>query len=207
MKRIIAEHLLNIGAVHLRADDPFTWTSGLKAPIYCDNRLTLSYPNVRRDIIKGFVELTKDVRADVVAGTATAGIPHAALLSDQLDLPMIYVRSSAKGHGKKNQIEGKLTEGDRVILVEDLISTGGSVLQAAEALQKAGAIIEVIVAIFTYEFPRADEAFQKANIPVKVLTSYSTLLEVAKEKGMITSEEERRLALWRQDPTSDAWMK
>lgn len=207
MDRKIAEHLLNIGAVHLQPNDPFTWTSGIKSPIYCDNRLTLSYPNVRRDIIQGFTELVKDIQADVVAGTATAGIPHAALLSEQLHLPMVYVRGSAKGHGKKNQIEGKITEGQKVILVEDLISTGGSVIQAAEALKNAGAHVELIVAIFTYEFKEAKEAFERVNIPVKVLTTYSTLLQVAKEKEMISSEEEKRLALWRTDPTSEAWMK
>ncbi len=208
MKEKMAEHLLKIGAVHLQPNDPFTWTSGLKSPIYCDNRLTLSYPEVRRDIVQGFMELVKNHTdaVDVIAGTATAGIPHAALLSEALGLPMVYVRGSAKGHGKQNQIEGKIEKGQRVVLVEDLISTGGSVIQAAEALRAAGAEVVAIVAIFTYEFQKAEDALKTADLPTYVLTSYSTLLGVAKEQGMISSAEEERLAEWRKDPTQTAWM-
>ncbi|WP_332690123.1 orotate phosphoribosyltransferase [Halalkalibacter lacteus] len=206
MKEQIAKHLLDIGAVHLRPNDPFTWTSGMKSPIYCDNRLTLSYPKVRKDIIVGFVELLEKIEVDVIAGTATAGIPHAALLADKLELPMIYVRGSAKGHGKQNQIEGKIEKGQKVVLVEDLISTGGSVIQAAEALRSNGAEVVAIVAIFTYEFQKAYDALKEANIPTYVLTSYSTLLEVAKGKGTITADQVQRLNEWRKDPTSQDWM-
>ncbi|GAE33888.1 orotate phosphoribosyltransferase [Halalkalibacter akibai] len=206
MKQEIANHLLDIGAVHLRPTEPFTWTSGIKSPIYCDNRLTLSYPHVRKDIIAGFVELVKDMEVDVIAGTATAGIPHAALLADALDLPMSYVRGSAKGHGKQNQIEGKIEKGQKVVLVEDLISTGGSVIQAAEALRAVGAEVVAVVAIFTYEFPKAYDAFNEANLKAHVLTSYSTLLEVANNKGTITEEQAERLNQWRKNPSNEAWM-
>jgi orotate phosphoribosyltransferase len=206
MKDQIARHLLDIGAVHLRPTNPFTWTSGIKSPIYCDNRLTLSYPHVRKDIIAGFVDLIKNIEVDVIAGTATAGIPHAALLADALDLPMIYVRGSAKGHGKQNQIEGKIEQGQKVVLVEDLISTGGSVIQAAEALKASGAEVVAVVAIFTYEFQKAYDALKAANLETHVLTSYQTLLEAAKAKGTITSEQVERLNEWRKDPSSQAWM-
>ena len=206
MKEQIAKHLLDIGAVHLRPNDPFTWTSGIKSPIYCDNRLTLSFPSVRKEIINGFSSLLEKVEVDVIAGTATAGIPHAALLADQLDLPMVYVRGSAKGHGKQNQIEGKIEKGQKVVLVEDLISTGGSVIQAAEALRESGAEVVAIVAIFTYEFQKAYDALEEADLPTYVLTSYSTLLSVAKEQGTITSDQENRLNEWRKDPASQAWM-
>ncbi|GAE24186.1 orotate phosphoribosyltransferase [Halalkalibacter wakoensis JCM 9140] len=206
MKELIAKHLLEIGAVHLRPQDPFTWTSGIKSPIYCDNRLTLSYPEVRKDIIAGFANLLEGMEVDVIAGTATAGIPHAALLADHLDLPMAYVRGSAKGHGKQNQIEGKVEKGQKVVLVEDLISTGGSVIQAAEALRASGAEVVAIVAIFTYEFQKAYDAFQEANLPTYVITSYSTLLQVAKEKGTISADQVERLNEWRKDPSSEAWM-
>ncbi|NEU29433.1 orotate phosphoribosyltransferase [bacterium LRH843] len=208
MKEQIAEHLLTIGAVHLQPNDPFTWTSGIKSPIYCDNRLTLSYPNVRRDIIKGFVEQIKEhiSEVDVIAGTATAGIPHAALLSEALDLPMVYVRGSAKGHGKQNQIEGRIEKGQKIVLVEDLISTGGSVIQAAEALRAEGAEVVAVVAIFTYEFKKAEDALKEANLPAYILTSYSTLLNVAQDKGTISSEEVERLAKWRKDPAKTEWM-
>ncbi|TWI55743.1 orotate phosphoribosyltransferase [Halalkalibacter nanhaiisediminis] len=208
MKERIAQHLLDIGAVHLRPNDPFTWTSGIKSPIYCDNRLTLSYPHVRRDIIKGFAEQIreniKDV--DIIAGTATAGIPHAALLSEALDLPMIYVRGSAKGHGKQNQIEGKVEKGQKVVLVEDLISTGGSVIQAAEALRASGAEVVAVLAIFTYEFKKSEDAFTAANLPTYILTTYSTLLKVAQENGTLSINEVERLAEWRKDPKQTAWM-
>ncbi|ARK31061.1 orotate phosphoribosyltransferase [Halalkalibacter krulwichiae] len=206
MREKIANHLLEIGAVHLQPTNPFTWTSGIKSPIYCDNRLTLSYPHVRKDIITGFVKLLEGIEVDVIAGTATAGIPHAALLADALDLPMVYVRGSAKGHGKQNQIEGKIEKGQKVVLVEDLISTGGSVIQAAEALKASGADVVAVIAIFTYEFQKANDALKEANLPTHILTSYSTLLNVAKEKGTITAEQVQRLNEWRKDPSSQSWM-
>ncbi|MCM3759389.1 orotate phosphoribosyltransferase [Alkalihalobacillus oceani] len=209
MRERIARYLLDIEAVHLRPNQPFTWTSGIRSPIYCDNRLTLSYPEVRRTIIQGFVDYVKTEKmdVDVIAGTATAGIPHAALLSEALELPMIYVRGSAKGHGKQNQIEGKVEPGQKVILVEDLISTGGSVIQAAEALRENGVEVVGVVAIFTYEFKKAEEALKEAKLPTYILTSYSELLKVAMENGTLTEEEKERLAEWRKDPASTDWIK
>ncbi|GAE29184.1 orotate phosphoribosyltransferase [Alkalihalobacillus hemicellulosilyticus] len=209
MKEIIAKHLLTIEAVHLQPNEPFTWTSGIKSPIYCDNRLTLSYPSVRKDIIKGFVELYNEhiKKADVIAGTATAGIPHAALLADALELPMAYVRGSAKGHGKQNQIEGKVERGQKVVLVEDLISTGGSVVKAAEALREAGAEVVAVVAIFTYEFQKAVETMKDANIPTYILTNYSTLVEVASQNGYIHKDDVTKLSKWRNDPQSIEWLE
>ncbi|MCK0470695.1 orotate phosphoribosyltransferase [Halalkalibacter sp. APA_J-10(15)] len=208
MKESIAKHLLTIEAVHLQPNEPFTWTSGIKSPIYCDNRLTLSFPSVRKDIIKGFVELYNEhiKKADVIAGTATAGIPHAALLADALELPMAYVRGSAKGHGKQNQIEGKVERGQKVVLVEDLISTGGSVVKAAEALREAGAEVVAVVAIFTYEFQKAEVTMQNANIPTYILTNYSTLVEVASQNGYIKQADVAKLNKWRNDPQSLEWM-
>ncbi|MBP3952094.1 orotate phosphoribosyltransferase [Bacillus suaedae] len=209
MKETIAKHLLDIEAVHLQPNDPFTWTSGMKSPIYCDNRLTLSYPAVRKDIVTAFTQLIEENNlndVDVIAGTATAGIPHAALLAEKLELPMVYVRGSAKGHGKQNQIEGKIAKGQKVILVEDLISTGGSVIQAAEALRAAGAEVIAVVAIFTYEFQKATDAFKEANLQSYIITSYSTLLNVAKENGMIAAADVSKLSEWRKDPTSTEWM-
>ncbi|MCM3713135.1 orotate phosphoribosyltransferase [Halalkalibacter oceani] len=209
MRERIARYLLDIEAVHLRPNQPFTWTSGIRSPIYCDNRLTLSYPEVRRTIIQGFVDYvkTEKIDVDVIAGTATAGIPHAALLSEALELPMIYVRGSAKGHGKQNQIEGKVEPGQKVILVEDLISTGGSVIQAAEALRENDVEVVGVVAIFTYEFKKAEEALKEAKLPTYILTSYSELLKVAMENGTLTEEEMERLAEWRKDPASTDWIK
>lgn len=209
MRERIARYLLDIEAVHLRPNQPFTWTSGIRSPIYCDNRLTLSYPEVRRAIIQGFVDYvkTEKIDVDVIAGTATAGIPHAALLSEALELPMIYVRGSAKGHGKQNQIEGKVEPGQKVILVEDLISTGGSVIQAAEALRENDVEVVGVVAIFTYEFKKAEEALKEAKLPAYILTSYSELLKVAMENGTLTEEEMERLAEWRKDPASTDWIK
>lgn len=205
----IANHLLSIGAVHLQPNDPFTWTSGIKSPIYCDNRLTLSYPHVRQDIIKEFVQLIEKhvTEVDVIAGTATAGIPHAALLSDALHLPMVYVRGSAKEHGRQNQIEGNIEKGQKVVLVEDLISTGGSVLQAAAALEQAGAEVVAIVAIFSYEFTEAAQAFKQKQIPTYILTTYSTLLQVAEQNGTLSPEEKKRLVLWRENPKANTWME
>ncbi|MFA9456151.1 orotate phosphoribosyltransferase [Halalkalibacter sp. AB-rgal2] len=208
MKESIAKHLLTIEAVHLQPNEPFTWTSGIKSPIYCDNRLTLSFPSVRKDIIKGFVELYNEhiKKADVIAGTATAGIPHAALLADALELPMAYVRGSAKGHGKQNQIEGKVERGQKVVLVEDLISTGGSVVKAAEALREAGAEVVAVLAIFTYEFQKAEVTMQNANIPTYILTNYSTLVEVASQNGYIKQADVAKLNKWRNNPQSLEWM-
>lgn len=204
MKNWIAEKLLEIEAVSLKPNDPFTWASGLKSPIYCDNRLTLSFPEVRREIAIGLKEivLEKFPGVELVAGTATAGIPHAAWVSELLDLPMCYVRSKAKGHGKGNQIEGKAGAGQKVVVVEDLISTGGSVITAVEALREAGCEVVGVVSIFTYELEKGKELLADAQIGAYSLTDFSTLVKVAEAKGYIEEEEMVSLAEWKKDPVS-----
>ncbi|MGG4450893.1 orotate phosphoribosyltransferase [Brevibacillus sp. HB1.2] len=198
----IAANLLEIGAVHLRPEQPFTWTSGIKSPIYCDNRITMSYPHVRRAIARAFADLIKEQYPDaqVVAGTATAGIPHAAWVAELLDLPMIYVRDKAKGHGRQNQIEGALAAGQKVVVIEDLISTGGSSLKAAQAVQAEGGEVLGVVAIFSYQFPDAQALFEDAGIPCSTISNYTALLEIASEQGVITSEQEKVLGEWRKSP-------
>jgi orotate phosphoribosyltransferase len=202
MKKEIAESLLEIEAVSLQPDNPFTWSSGLKSPIYCDNRLTLSYPAVRRKVAKGLKDLIEQrfPEAEMVAGTATAGIPHAAWVSELLDLPMCYVRSKAKGHGKGNQIEGKVTEGQKVVVVEDLISTGGSVIEAVQALRDAGCQVLGVVSIFTYELAKGEQQLKSSNIEAYSLTDFSTLAKIAEQKGLITPENLSSLEEWKQDP-------
>ncbi|MFX3622613.1 MAG: orotate phosphoribosyltransferase [Ectobacillus sp.] len=208
MKKQIAAHLLNIGAVFLQPNEPFTWSSGMKSPIYCDNRLTLSYPNVRKDIAKGLQELIETHYPDVevIAGTATAGIPHAAWVSDRMDLPMCYVRSKAKSHGKGNQIEGKVQKGQKVVVIEDLISTGGSAITCVEALREAGCEVLGIAAIFTYELQAGKERLQEADVPAHCLCDYSTLVEVAAEQGKIAEADMKKLQQWRQNPADEAWV-
>ncbi len=198
MKQRIAKHLLEIGAVELKPQDPFTWTSGIKSPIYTDNRLTLAYPAVRREIAQGLAELTKQhhPEAEVIAGTATAGIPHAAWVADLLELPMSYIRSSAKGHGKQNQIEGKIEPGDKVVIIEDLISTGKSSIAAVQAVREAGAEVLGVVGIFTYGFQQAEQAFHEIKSSYVTLTSYQELLKVAQEEGKLTEEELSQLQKW-----------
>lgn len=198
----IAKHLLEIKAVSLSPTAPFTWASGLKSPIYCDNRVTMSYPVVRRQIAQGLAQLIQDTygEIDVVAGTATAGIPHAAWVAEILDLPMIYIRSSAKKHGKGNQIEGVLHEGQRVVVIEDLISTGGSVLEATDAVENAGGKVLGVAAIFTYELAQATKQFSAKNMAFTTLTQYSTLIEVARENGVISENELKLLMQWRENP-------
>ncbi|MEH7389134.1 orotate phosphoribosyltransferase [Bacillus sp. JJ1503] len=202
MHRKIAESLLEIKAVALKPNDPFTWSSGLRAPIYCDNRLTLSYPTVRKEIANGLKEtvLAKFPDAELIAGTATAGIPHAAWVSDLMDLPMCYVRSKPKGHGQGNQIEGKAEAGQKVVVVEDLISTGGSVITAVEALRKAGCIVLGVVAIFSYQLQKGRELLENADITAYTLTDFETLSEIAREKGYIQEEDMKKLSEWRNDP-------
>ncbi|MBS8263397.1 orotate phosphoribosyltransferase [Mesobacillus boroniphilus] len=203
MKKEVAEALLEIEAVSLQPENPFTWSSGLKSPIYCDNRLTLSYPAVRRKVAEGLKNLISEhfPEAEMVAGTATAGIPHAAWVSELLDLPMSYVRSKAKGHGKGNQIEGKVTEGQKVVVVEDLISTGGSVIEAVQALREAGCDVVGVVAIFTYEMEKGIQQLDSANISAYSLTDFTTLANLAEEKGLITKENLYSLAEWRKNPS------
>lgn len=198
----IAAQLLKIEAVHLRPDQPFTWTSGIKSPIYCDNRITMSFPYVRGLIADQFVRLIQEQYADVdvIAGTATAGIPHAAWVSERMNLPMIYVRDKAKGHGRQNQIEGKLLQGQKVVVIEDLISTGGSSLKAAQAVQAEGGEVLGVIAIFSYQFPDADQIFADAGIPFTTISNYSALLQAATEAGIITEEQEKLLTSWRQSP-------
>lgn len=200
----IATALLDIDAVTLRPKQPFTWSSGLKSPIYCDNRLTISYPEVRHLIAKSFVQRIRDEypEVEVIAGTSTSGIPHAAWVSDLMGLPMVYARGSAKGHGKQNQVEGKLNPGQKTVVIEDLISTGGSAIKAAEALREAGAEVLGIVAIFTYELAAAKSNFQSKDIPYISLSNYSTLIEVASNMNHIDNAELQLLKKWRENPES-----
>lgn len=207
MKKEIAAHLLEIGAVSLQPQEPFTWSSGLKSPIYCDNRLTLAYPNVRSKIADGLTALIRAHFSNVeaIAGTATAGIPHAAWVSERLNLPMCYVRNQAKGHGKGKQIEGKVDKGQKVVVVEDLISTGGSSLNAVRALREAGCQVLGIVAIFTYGLEKAKQAFAENNVEVYTLTDYDTLIETAVELGVVTEQDLTTLRKWRENP--EEWGK
>ncbi len=203
LNKRIAKALLQIKAVSVvDKNHLFTWASGIKSPIYCDNRMTMSFPEVRALIADGFAEIVKErfQNVDVIAGTATAGIPHAAWLAERLDLPMVYVRNSAKGHGKGNQIEGADVASKRVVLIEDLISTGGSSLQAVAALREAGAEVLVVAAIFSYNFNEASERFGAANVPFLSLTDYQTLLPVAVEQGYIGESDCAELANWRLNP-------
>jgi orotate phosphoribosyltransferase len=209
MKQTIAKHLLEIKAVYLQPNEPFTWSSGMKSPIYCDNRLTLSYPEIRNQIADGLSGLIKEhfSDVDVVAGTATAGIPHAAWVSDKLNLPMCYVRSKAKGHGKGNQIEGQVKENQKVVVIEDLISTGGSAITAVEALREAGCEVLGIVSIFTYGLSAGEEKLVEANVVAKSLCDYNTLLEVAVKEGYVNEQDLNKLKMWRENPTSEAWLE
>ncbi|MEH6987849.1 MULTISPECIES: orotate phosphoribosyltransferase [Bacillales] len=202
MKHKIAEKLLDIKAVALNPNDPFTWSSGLRAPIYCDNRLTLSYPEVRKEIAAGLqaIILNKFPEAELIAGTATAGIPHAAWVSGNMELPMCYVRSKAKGHGKGKQIEGQANKGQKVVVVEDLISTGGSAITAVKALREAGCEVLGVAAIFTYQLEKGKEMLAEENIKAYTLTDIEALTEVAVEKGFIQEEDMNKLIEWRKDP-------
>ncbi|WP_065377922.1 orotate phosphoribosyltransferase [Gemella sanguinis] len=199
LERKIAKNLLEIEAVALRPNDYFTWTSGIKSPIYCDNRITMSYPKIRREIAAGLSEVIKKnfPEVEVVAGTATAGIPHAAWVSEVLDLPMIYVRDSAKKHGKTNQIEGRLLEGQKVVIIEDLISTGLSSLKVAKALEEAGAVVLGVVAIFSYELKKAQDAFEADKVEYYTLTNYNFLIEEAVASNYIKQEDVEKLLEWR----------
>lgn len=194
----IAHALLSIGAVELRPNDPFTWASGIQSPMYCDNRLTMSSPVIRNQIAKALAKNIQEFfpQTDVVAGTATAGIPHAAWVSDVLNLPMVYVRSKAKEHGRGNQIEGKLAANQKVVVIEDLISTGGSSIDAVKALQNQGCEVLGVVCIFTYHLNRADEMFKQAGIPYVSLTNFDALIEVASKENKISNEDKPQLMEW-----------
>lgn len=198
MKRETAKHLLEIGAVELRPQDPFTWASGVKSPIYCDNRLTMSYPKVRKEIAKGLADTIKEFypQCEIVAGTATAGIPHAAWVSDLMELPMVYVRSKPKEHGQGNMVEGKVEPGKKVVVVEDLISKGGSVIQAAKGLEQAGFEVLGIVAIFTYDLPQSVEAIEEAGYTFHTLTDFPALVEEAASSGAIEQGDLPMLTEW-----------
>lgn len=205
--REVAEYLLEIKAVVLSPQQPFTWASGLKSPIYCDNRKTLSYPKVRTFIKTAFAEIISEEfkDAEVIAGVATAGIPHGALVADVLNLPFVYVRDKPKGHGLENQIEGKLDKGQKVIVIEDLISTGGSSLKAVEALRAAGAEILGLGAIFTYGFEKSVKVFEEANCKFFTLSNYESLLDKAIENDYAKAEDKEELVKWYKDP--EAWGK
>jgi orotate phosphoribosyltransferase len=197
-----AEYLLQIKAIKLQPSNPFTWASGWKSPIYCDNRKTLSFPEVRSFIRDSFADLIKDIypQADMIAGVATGAIAHGALVADKLGLPFIYVRSGAKEHGLGNQIEGYYEKGQKVVVVEDLISTGGSSLITVGALREAGCDVQGMVAIFTYEFKKAVDAFAKENCKLDTLSNYSTLVETAVKAGYIGQAEVETLKKWRLNP-------
>jgi len=202
--RKIAEYLLQIKAIKLQPSNPFTWASGWKSPIYCDNRKTLSYPAVRDYVAGSFVKLVRDKFSDaeVIAGVATGAIAHGALVADRLGLPFIYVRSGAKEHGLGNQIEGYFEKGQKVVVIEDLISTGGSSLSAVKALREAGCEVLGMVAIFTYEFRKASDAFETENCRLETLSGYSVLIDSALQAGYIGEKEVDTLKEWRTDPAT-----
>ena len=208
-KETIAKDLLSIKAVFLKPQDPFTWASGIKSPIYCDNRLTLSFPKVRSDVENGLAEAVKKYYpdADVLMGTSTAGIAHAAITATILDMPMGYVRSGHKDHGRQNQIEGKLEKGQKVVVIEDLISTGGSVLEVVEVLREAGAEVLGIISIFTYGLQKGIDRLAAANVENHSLSDFGTLVKVAAEEGYIKPEEVDKLHAFISNPSDPAWMK
>ncbi|WP_436887618.1 orotate phosphoribosyltransferase [Mammaliicoccus sciuri] len=199
MTQNIAQSLLEIKAVTLSPEAPYTWSSGIKSPIYCDNRVTLAYPEIRENIYQGLIQLIKEHAQDVeiISGTATAGIPHAAFVADQLKLPMSYVRSKSKGHGKGNQIEGALSKGKKVVVIEDLISTGGSSINAVKALIEDGAEVLGVFAIFTYGINKAEEAFKEINVPFYTLSNYDELISVAEKEGYIENKDIKTLKAWK----------
>jgi orotate phosphoribosyltransferase len=209
MKQLIAEDLLKIKAVFLRPNEPFTWASGIKSPIYCDNRLTLSDIQVRNDVENGLAALIREhyPQVEVLMGTSTAGIAHAAITATILDLPMGYVRSGAKDHGRGNQIEGKLLPGQKVVVVEDLISTAGSCIEVVNVLREAGAEVLGVVSIFTYGMQKGLDRLAAAEVKNVSLCDLDTLVEVAAEKDYIAAEDKERLIQFRNNPSDESWMK
>ena len=207
-KEQIAKDLLSIGAVFLRPEDPFTWASGIKSPVYCDNRLTLTAPEVRNDVENSLAETIKSVypEAEVLMGTSTAGIAHAAITGHILGLPMGYVRSGAKDHGRNNQIEGRLEPGQKVVVVEDLISTGGSCIEVVNVLREAGAEVLGIVSIFTYGMQKGLDRLAAANVKNVSLTDFDTIAQVAAEEGKIRPEDIDRLKKFRANPSDESWI-
>ena len=208
MKQQIAKDLLSIRAVFLRPGEPFTWASGIKSPIYCDNRLTLSDPTVRTRIESGLAQLVREhyPDCDVLMGTSTAGIPHAAIAAHMMGLPMGYVRSGAKDHGRNNRIEGRLEPGWKVVVVEDLISTGGSAIETVEALREAGAEVLGIVSIFTYNMAKGLQRFKEAGVKNVSLTDFDALVEAAVQEGYIEAADAPRLIAFRNNPSDESWM-
>ena len=208
LERTIAHDLLSIGAVFLRPDEPFTWASGIKSPIYCDNRLTLTAPTVRTHVEEGLAELVRThyPEAQVLMGTATAGIAHAAIAAHLLGMPMGYVRSGNKDHGRQNRIEGRLDKGEKVVVVEDLISTGGSVLETVEALREAGAEVLGVVSIFTYGMKKGVERMAEAGVKNVSLTNLDTIAQVGAEEGYIAPEDVSRLLKFRDNPSDESWI-
>jgi len=201
LQKQIAHAMLQVGAVELNPTNLFTWASGIKSPIYCDTRLTISDPVIRKQLANGLAQNIKEFfpETEVVAGTATAGIPHAAWVSDILELPMVYVRSKAKEHGRGKQIEGKFTPGQKVVVVEDIVSTGGSSITAVEALRAAGCEVVGVVCVYTYNLPKAEESFKKAGVKYVSLTNFDFLVEAASESGVISDDQIPFLKNWHAD--------
>ena len=208
LSTLIAEDLLKIKAVFFRPEQPFTWASGIKSPVYCDNRLTLTAPDVRTDVEQGLASLIKEhyPQAEVLMGTSTAGIAHAAITAHLLGLPMGYVRSGNKDHGRQNRIEGKLEAGQKVVVVEDLISTGGSVIDVVDALRDAGADVLGIVSIFTYGMQKGLDRLAAANVKNVSLTNFDEIAAVAAENGYIAKEDIARLIAFRNNPSDESWI-
>lgn len=208
LKKLIAKDLLDIKAVFFRPEEPFVWASGIKSPVYCDNRLTLSAPAVRADVENGLSQLIKEnfPEAQILMGTSTAGIAHAAITAHLMGLPMGYVRSGMKDHGRKNQIEGRLEKGQKTVVVEDLISTGGSVIEVVNALREAGAEVIGIVSIFTYGMQKGLDRLKAADVKNVSLTDFDTVAEVAADEGYIRPEDIRRLIAFRNNPSDESWI-
>ena len=209
MEKKIAKDLLKIKAVFFRPDEPFTWASGIKSPVYCDNRLTLTAPEVRLDVEQGLAQLIKEnyPEAEVLMGTSTAGIAHAAITAHLLNMPMGYVRSGAKDHGRQNRIEGRLEPGQKVVVVEDLISTGGSVLEVVDVLREAGADVLGVVSIFTYGMKKGLERLAAANVKNISLTNFDVVAAAAAEEGYIKPEDVQRLIAFRNNPSDESWIR
>ena len=208
MEKLIAKDLLSIKAVFFRPDQPFTWASGIKSPVYCDNRLTLTAPKVRDDVENGLAKLIKEhyPEAEVLMGTSTAGIAHAAIVGHIMGLPMGYVRSGSKDHGRQNQIEGKLEKGQKVVVVEDLISTGGSCIEVVNVLREAGAEVLGIVSIFTYGMKKGLERLEAANVKNVSLTNFDVIAQVAADENYIKNEDIAKLIAFRNNPSDESWI-
>ncbi len=209
MEKIIAKDLLSIKAVFFRPEEPFTWASGIKSPVYCDNRLTLTAPEVRNDVENGLAEIVKKhyPECEVLMGTSTAGIAHAAITGHILGMPMGYVRSGAKDHGRQNQIEGKLEKGQKVVVIEDLISTGGSVIEVVNVLREAGAEVLGIASIFTYGMKKGLDRLAEANVKNVSLTNFDVIAQVAADEGYIKPEDIQKLIAFRNNPSDESWIK